>query len=255
MNRTLKTLIGVLIAACAPARADVILAGSDYFETIPPTYFAPLSGPPLNLPSPDLVGLPIGPGSTDTIVRRLGDCPIALGLAGSQCTIPIEMVALSLQSVVAPMVVLRESPTQTSAGQMTITSDGSGTGGTFTSFFDIFVELSIDGGNTFNLLGPPIHLESSDTPWTIQPHGILVPGLVGDPDANLHVNPSVCPNLYGGMPCFDFFVLQVNESHPLLGQHSARPAVPEPGSLLLAGAALLALAWLRRVTAAPPVRA
>ncbi|MFN0162699.1 MAG: PEP-CTERM sorting domain-containing protein [Burkholderiales bacterium] len=238
--------IAFMVAAPSVARADVVLMGSDYFETIPDTFFLPLTQPPLNLPSGALAGLPIGPGSTDTIVRRLDDCMIGMAVPGSQCVIPIEMVALSLVSVVNPMVVLRESPTQQSFGQMTIISDGSGSGGTFDSFFDIFVDLSIDGGMNFMLLGPPIHLESSGTSWTTQPQGIVVPGPVGDGEANLHVNPGVCAGLYAGMPCFDFFVAgQVTESHPLLGQHTARSAVPEPGTLALCGLALWLLARRR----------
>ena len=72
------------------AHADLVLLGSDYFETIQPTFFTPLGG--LN----PLTGLRIGPGTTDTIVQRQVDCSLSLGTLGSNCTIPIEMVALSL---------------------------------------------------------------------------------------------------------------------------------------------------------------
>ena len=124
-------LVTALISA--PARADIVLLGSDYFETVAPTFFVPLGA---------LAGLPIGPGTTDTIVRRLGDCSLDLLMPMSSCTIPIEMVALSLVSVFNPTILVRESPTLQSSGQMTMESDGSGAGGTFNSFFDIFFEIS-----------------------------------------------------------------------------------------------------------------
>ena len=114
------------------AHADVVLLGSDYFQTIQPTFFTPLGG--LN----PLTGLRIGPGTTDTIVQRQADCSLSLSTLGSNCTIPIEMVALSLISTVNPLVRVRESPTLASTGLMTIASDGSGMGGTFGSFFDVF---------------------------------------------------------------------------------------------------------------------
>src|SRR5215510_16421675 len=123
-----------------PARADTVLLGSDYLQTIAPTSFVGLG---------NLQGLPIGPGSTDTIVQRTADCTITLSVAGSACTIPIAMVALSLQSTINPLVLVRESPTLTSAGTMTMTSNGSGTGGTFSSFFDVFFEISTNGGLTW----------------------------------------------------------------------------------------------------------
>ena len=121
LRRASAALTLIATFATPSARADLVLLGADYLETIQPTFFVPLG--PLN----PLVGLSIGPGTTDTIVHRTQDCALALGSAGSSCTIPIELVALSLMSSVNPSYVLRESPTLTSAGQMTISSDGSGT--------------------------------------------------------------------------------------------------------------------------------
>lgn len=222
--------------AAGPARADFVLLGSDYFETIQPTIFVPLGS------ANPLAGLPIGPATTDTIVHRQSDCSLTLGLAGSNCTIPIELVALSLISTVDPMVRLRESPTLASLGQMTMTSDGSGTGGTFSSFFDVFFELSFDGGGSFMPQGP-LSLTSAGTTWTTIEQGMLVDGLVGDPNANRHTNKgTTCP---AGMTCVDFYVPLVTEQEPGGSVHSARP-VPEPGSLVLVGLALAAMTGVGR---------
>ena len=222
--------------AAGPARADFVLLGSDYFETIQPTIFVPLG------PANPLAGLPIGPGTTDTIVHRQSDCSLTLGLAGSSCTIPIELVALSLISTANPMVRLRESPTLASVGQMTMTSDGSGTGGTFSSFFDVFFELSFDGGGHFMPQGP-LSLTSAGTTWTTIEQRLLVDRLVGDQNANRHTNKgTTCP---GGMTCVDFYVPLVTEQEPGGSVHNAQPAqqsfVPEPGSLVLVGLALAAM--------------
>ena len=193
--------------------------------------------------------LPIGPGTTgttDTIVQRQADCAISLATAGSNCTIPIELVALSLISTVDPLVRVRESPTLASAGMMTMTSDGSGSGGTFNSFFDVFFELSFDGGLNYSPQGP-LNLQSSGAKWTTVEHDLLVDGLLGDQNANRHTDKGGpnCP-APTGMSCVDFYLVgNVTEQHPD-AVHTATSAVPEPGSLVLIGLALTAMAGLRR---------
>ena len=223
--------------AASPARADLVLLGSDYLATIQPTFFTPLGA--LN----PLAGFPIGPQSTDTIVQRQADCALTLATSGSNCTIPIEVVALSLISTVDPMVRVRESPTLASIGAMTIASDGSGTGGTFNSFFDIFFELSFDGGNTFNPFDPdPKHFILTEANWTTIEPGMLVDGLLGDQNANRHTDKGG-PNCPNGMTCVDFYLDGVATHDAGDGRHSVH-AVPEPGSLALVSLALVAMAGL-----------
>lgn len=224
-----------LVSTCLlsqPAHADVILLGTDYLQTISPTNFGGLG---------DLKGLAIGPGNTDTVVRRTTDCTITLSLLGSICTIQTEMIALSLQSTINPLLLVRESPTLQSRGRLNLTSNGSGSGGTFTSFFDVFFEISVNGGANWTPQATSLTLTNcSNSPlpsWSTAPTGstLLVPGPVGDPLANLHTNK--------GAGQADFYISSVCEEEPGLGVHSAIPTqvTPEPGTavLLLPGLGLL----------------
>jgi hypothetical protein len=228
-------LLAIGLASPISGRAHVILLGADYLETAAPTFFAPIG---------QLVGLPVGPGTTDTIVQRKADCTLDLAVAGSNCQVPIELVALSLQSINPPLVLVRESPTLASSGSMTMRSSGTGSGGTFDSFFDVFVELSLDGGQSWSPL-QQMQLQATGTPWTViepPPPALFVDGPVGDQAANRHLNKPA--------GSYDFYIIQVVEQHltPISGQHTAGPAqVPEPSSAFLAPlAAVLLLRAIRR---------
>lgn len=171
-----------------------------------------------------LQGLPIAPGGTDTIVQRKGTA--VLPVDGSSDTIPIEIVALSLVSThpieLGPLsffdVFVTLDLNIPSQGQMIITRN-SPTGGRFDSFFDVFVEITLDP----ILPGPnqtiPMHfkLTSDDTPWSNSgdPNGFRIDGT------------------FDGQ-------LWDDQMQNVVGRHVARP-IPEPGTLLLLGSGLAGL--------------
>lgn len=68
----------------------------------------------------------------------------------------LEMLQLNISDALPSGYMLRESPTLASTGQSTLTPT---TGGyNITSFFDVFFELSIDGGSTWMPSSGPVHL-------------------------------------------------------------------------------------------------
>lgn len=189
-----------------------------------------------------LQGNPIGPFNTDTIVYRsneLGD-----GVSG---TIAVELVELSLISVdpidlgldtlVDVLVTLDHSEN----GLLTVTHDDPN-GGTFDSFFDIFVKVDlVKTGTSESVLGLlgidapiPIEdtLESFGTAWSHDP-------------------PSGYPET-AGYPSGGFYITAAGIDHQ--GPHGdVVPAeVPEPATIViwsLLGALGLVYGWRRRKAA------
>jgi hypothetical protein len=118
-----------------PASAGPIGPGFDLFQTVP--FTAELSV----LGMVPLVGVPIGPGNTDTIVQRMGDLP-----SGEGGMLPIELVALSLMS-----------------------SQPVDIGG---SFFDVFADVILQpltGGNPVHMSAPVLHLDDVGATWSHTP--------------------------------------------------------------------------------------
>ena len=170
------------LSFCPTAQADDIPPGSDYFMTEPGTQFV------FNGATVPLMGVPIGPGLTDTIVQRTSDITVFPG------TTPIQITALSLEST-QPLniaggffdifVTLNPADLTNDTGQMTITENSTGTGGTFTSFFDVFFDVCLQPGangvgcasGTSPIGTGEVTLSNSGANWSTTP----VLGYVGPP--------------------------------------------------------------------------
>jgi len=75
------------------------------------------------------------------------------------------MLALDLTASPGAVLMLRESPTRASLGKTTIQSQASGGGYRIGSFFDVFTEISLDGGQTWSPSSEPTHVELNPQPF------------------------------------------------------------------------------------------
>ena len=245
----------LLLMFCSPLSATIIMAGSDYLETTPGTYldFSFPGSPMPELGIVDFIGNPMGPGNTDTLVRRLDDAELAG--EGSSDTIDVELVALSLISI-DPVEIdgtlfdltIALTPTIPSLGQLTLTLDDEiAVSGSFESFFDVFVDVHLFLADTDILVQtmpelPLLGLHGIGQ-WrqTPNPDTVVVSGSYGDLDANQHTAPS---DDYA-----DFFITEIVEVQPGLGEHTLQQAtVPAPVSfhLLALGLFTMLLTGKRR---------
>lgn len=199
----------------------------------------------------ELQGVPFGPGDTDTIIKRINPVPNPIPANGTG-TFDIEIMALFLKSV-NPLNVggnpadlyitinklgLPNIPQSislpASSGMATITSHddslGSGGGGKFDSFFDVFADVIItmpggDPNNPADRLSTQIFTDHfiqtggtwSHAPRPDDPHNALFPA----------------GNFYPGVdPVTGDKVLTPEQA--LLAQHGVLPGqVPEPTTWLL----------------------
>ena len=89
------------------------------------------------------------------------------GQNGNTRTFDTEMLQLDISGGTLPVgTIIRESPTLASLGQTMITDIGSGLF-EISSFFDIFTELSLDGGQTFVPAERSAHVELVPEPGTL----------------------------------------------------------------------------------------
>lgn len=175
-------IVAFALVAMGPAKAETIPAGWDYFTTLSSGTFVEFGGATI-----PLMGAPIGPGNTDTIVQRLSDITIN-GAAGA-----IQVSALSLQSIGpvpglgAPISIkLDPAYLDKDVGELTI-SGSSATGGTFTSFFDVFFDICIP--NSGCVFGGQKHFEASGTWLPTPPPGSVNPNGDFFPNVTLHTAP------------------------------------------------------------------
>jgi hypothetical protein len=177
---TKRTLFGLPIAALLIAHtmrmeASTILPGLDLLQT--PTQPATIPG----LGDVTEHGIPIGPGNTDTIIQRFN------GLADGQSGVIIaQIVGLSVGGTIldGPFVgdnfQVALDPSHPSLGQLNVQNPSGGTGGTFSSFFDVFTDITISQGSSTVAVVPHEDLITSvgNTPWATTP----TPGYPNDPN-------------------------------------------------------------------------
>jgi hypothetical protein len=236
------------------ASAVTVLGGSDYLTTVEDTFVDfSLLGSPLGLGLVAFEGRPTGPGDTDTIIRRSGEGQLTG--TGDTDTVDIELVSLSLQSV-SPVVIggntfditIGLDGTAPSLGQMDITLDDESTpSGSFTSFFDIFFEITLVDATTqsvfqtFNGLSP-LRVESTGNWTSVAPLDyVAITGTPGDTMANTH--DPLTPGY------FDFYVdgLVFTAPPDSSAQHAARTSViPEPGTATILCLGALGMGIYRR---------
>lgn len=206
-------------------------------------------------------GVPVGPGSTDTIVQRLNAVNLGTG-SGGLGTTSLLMTQLELMSAVPANFGLgvgtyfitlqsaRGGPSTTGSMTINLTAGDdhlpTGPEGTFSSFFDVFFDVRFGSANGPIALSSDLSLTNSGASWDANPMptDLIVPGLKGDVTANLHTNKLQNVDFND----MDFFpVGSFSESHPTGALHIVSDTpVPEPGTLGLLAGALLVLSGLRR---------
>ena len=223
--------------------APCVALGTDYLQTQPGSNFN--FGPGIGVVN--FMGLPIGPGNTDTTVQRQSDADINGG------SIPIQITALSMEST-APVnvggsffdvfVTLDPKNLGNDRGSMSIM--GSLAGGTFTSSFNVFFEANFVpvGGGSGTPIFNNILLSNGGSAWspTPPPSAVIVKGPFRDQSANTHAG--LPANFVDFFPCS---VAPCTEDSSGAAHHVVQPATtPEPSTFLLLGPAGIGLLWKLR---------
>jgi hypothetical protein len=228
LSKTTKSVISLCVLAIASgtvtqaAEFEGVQAGTDWLVTLPGTFVT------FNGGSVPMTGNPIFLGGPDTIVRRLSDLNVP-DVANSTASTATIMTLLALKSV-APVnvggsffdVYVDLDPGHVTTGTLTLTQTVTGEGipeGTFTSFFDVFFDLSLTPTG------------QAKAPCTVGAN--CFPGEVNP----LSGSGSWTDDTTNGV----FLVGQVNYAAPTEGHNAMQIPTPEPGTLLLLGSALVAL--------------
>lgn len=138
-------------------------------------HFPPPPGPPATGTSPaesaahvTLPGLPPGVPVEGPMFLSFFDVFTEITPGGTQ-TFDTEMLSMDLTGTVPGVgpFMIRESPTRPSHGRYSVTPIGGGGGYHIDSFFDIWTELSLDGGQTWTPAESSAHFRISPSPGAI----------------------------------------------------------------------------------------
>lgn len=248
----------VSMGGVASAAPFIVAPGWDLLQSVGGTKFLgiPFEGVPIG--SFDFGAGPVATGMADTIVRRMAPASSAApqnpggpfqgpldDLTGNN-VIPIEIVALLLRSVVPidlgaglafHYITLSSMAPSTGFARVNFSADGSG--GTFDSFFDVFVDVRInDPSGPIIVPGLQKHFVSTSAVWSRDAdaaRAALLPLLMG---VNYKLN--------GVNTAQDFQLgLAVHVNDPGQTEHVVRGAAPEPATLALLALGVGALAGRR----------
>jgi hypothetical protein len=121
------------------------------------------------------------PGGQFQPMTANADCQVSVGSSGFQGREQVyqtEMLALNLSGGSLPAgVMIRESPTRRSTGETRYSGGGGAGGFRINSFFDIFTELSMDGGQNWIPASSPGYMELHVDPG-VPPTTIVQPRLI-----------------------------------------------------------------------------
>jgi len=255
------TLLLALAAIAQPsARGDwVVKRGNDLFESTSGTSFMGVSFHGVPIGSFDFGKGAVPVSNTDTIVERQADVKVS-EVPGHSGMTDLKLLSLQLETTTPvdfglgagfyflTLQSARATGGPSSTGSMTIAFD-SNSGGTFTSFFDVFFDLRKGALNGPIAQSGDLTLTNTGDTWgRIPPAGALTINgvnqfLLGGSNRN--------GDFWPGIP--------FQESHPGQGVHAVTNAsIPEPSTwvmLLTAGMIVPAYArWRRRRAGRDPSR-
>lgn len=152
--------------------------------------------------------------STSIQMQYLSDDGVTVAYTG-------EMLSLDLsEGSLPPNIKLRESPTLQSTGQTTVKASSTG-GYTVSSFFDVFTEVSLDGGSTWTPAKSSVHVQLDAPP--LPGPDITFASSDFPSDGDMMTPPGGSTNFPNGVEilAFDYHGIQARTGLPALGGSSS----------------------------------